>query len=108
MRKSSFFYLGCLLLVTILVPFDSIADTHIRVGVYENRPLFFTDADRKVKGIFADILNYVAKKEGWTIEYVNKSWIECYEDLRSGKLADAVPVPVGHGAQPGSPAAPHS
>ncbi|MGD9300150.1 MAG: PAS domain S-box protein [Desulfobacterales bacterium] len=86
MRKSSFFYLGCLLLVVILTPFNSDADTHIKVGVYENRPLFFTDADGEVKGIFADILNYAAKKEGWTIEYVVKSWTECYEDLRSGKL----------------------
>ena len=86
MIKSTFFYLGCFLLVVVLGPLDSYADTPIKVGVYENRPLFFTDTDGKVKGIFADILSFVAKKEEWTLEYVNKSWIECYEDLRSGKL----------------------
>ncbi|MDH3957476.1 MAG: transporter substrate-binding domain-containing protein, partial [Desulfobacteraceae bacterium] len=86
MRKFLFFYLGCLIFLIILIPANSIADTNIKVGVYQNRPLLFTDTDGEVKGIFADILNHVAKKEGWTIDYVNKSWIECYEDLRTGKL----------------------
>lgn len=86
MRKYNFIFICYLIFVTIFIPINSIADTKIRVGVYQNRPLLFTDTGGKVKGIFADILDYTAKKEGWTIEYVNESWIQCYEDLRAGKL----------------------
>ena len=86
MRKYSFICICYIIFITLLIPINSIADTKIRVGVYQNRPLLFTDTDGKVKGIFADILNYIAKKEGWTIEYISESWIQGYEDLRSGKL----------------------
>ncbi len=86
MRKSSFFWIGCLIIAALLIPINSPADTHIKVGVYQNRPLLFTDTDGEIKGIFPDILNHVAKKEGWTIEYVNGTWIESYENLRAGKL----------------------
>ena len=86
MRKYFFTYVCYIIFIALLIPFNSIADTNIRVGVYQNKPLLFTDTDGKVKGIFADILNYVAKNEEWTIEYVNESWIQCYEDLKSGKL----------------------
>ena len=92
MRKYNFIYICYLIFVTILIPISSIADTKIRVGVYQNRPLLFTDTGGKVKGIFADIMDYTAKKEGWTIEYVNGSWSQCYEDLRSGKLDILGPI----------------
>ncbi|WP_297694270.1 transporter substrate-binding domain-containing protein, partial [uncultured Eudoraea sp.] len=86
MRKYAFLNIFCIIFIAILIPCSSVADTKIKVGVYQNRPLLFTDEDGKVKGIFPDILNYIAKKEGWTIEYHSGSWIQCYEDLRSGKL----------------------
>jgi PAS domain S-box-containing protein len=86
MRKYSFIYICYIILIALLIPINSIADTKIKIGVYQNRPLLFTDTDGKVKGIFADILKYIAKKEGWTIEYISESWTQGYEDLRSGKL----------------------
>ncbi len=76
----------CIFLITSFFPDNSIADTKIRVGVYPNRPLLFKDSDGNVKGIFADILNYVAAKEGWTLEYVSKPWAQCIKDLKSGQL----------------------
>jgi PAS domain S-box-containing protein len=75
-----------LFLIALFLPTQSNADTKIKVGVYQNKPLLFTDNDGNVKGIFADILNYIAKKEEWEIDYVNDSWIQSYEDLKSGKL----------------------
>lgn len=86
MRKSTFVYFGLIILIALSIPIHSTADTKIKVGVYQNKPLLFTDTDGKVKGIFADILNYIAKKEEWEIDYVNDSWIQSYEDLKSGKL----------------------
>ena len=86
MRKYPFIYVYLIIFIAIIIPINSTADTKFKVGVYQNKPLLFTDTDGKVKGIFADILNYIAKKEEWNIEYINESWIQSYEDLRSGKL----------------------
>ena len=86
MRKSTLIYFCLLFLIALFLPTQSNADTKIKVGVYQNKPLLFTDNDGNVKGIFADILNYIAKKEEWEIDYVNDSWIQSYEDLKSGKL----------------------
>ena len=54
--------------------------------MYQNRPLLFNDTDGKVKGIFADILKYVATKEDWTIEYMSESLAQGQKDLKSGNL----------------------
>ncbi|MGD9135464.1 MAG: transporter substrate-binding domain-containing protein [Desulfobacterales bacterium] len=86
MKKCTLVYVCLVILIMTLIPLHSTADTKISVGVYQNKPLLFTDADGKVRGIFADILNFIAKKEKWKIEYANESWIQCYEDLKSGKL----------------------
>jgi len=86
MKKSTLIYFCLIVLIALFLPIHSSADTKIKVGVYQNKPLLFTDNDGEAKGIFADILNYIAKKEEWEIDYVNESWIQSYEDLKSGKL----------------------
>ena len=86
MKKCLIILVFCIFFVISFSPPNSIADTRIGVGVYQNRPLLFKDTDGNVKGIFADILNYVAAKEGWTIEYRSESWAQCLKDLKSGKL----------------------
>lgn len=57
----------------------------IKVGVYNNKPQLFVDDDGRVKGIAADLLNYIAEREGWELEYVQGSWAQCYERLKSGE-----------------------
>lgn len=91
MKKCVIILIYCMLLVISFSPLDSMADTRIRVGVYQNRPLLFKDTDGNVKGIFSDILKHVAAKEGWTIEYMSESWVECLKDLKTGKL-DILPA----------------
>ena len=86
MKRYFYICIGCIILLTLLLPPNLFADTKIKVGVYQNKPLLFTDTEGKVKGIFADILNYIAQKEGWKIEYINGSFNQCYLDLKSGKL----------------------
>ena len=85
MKKCFILLIYSIFFIISFSPLHSIADTRIRVGVYQNRPLLFEDSDGKVKGIFADILNYVAAKEGWTIEYMSDSLAQCLNDLKSGK-----------------------
>jgi len=76
----------CIFFLVPFFPVNSFGDNRIKVGVYQNRPLLFKDSDGNVKGIFADIIKYVAAKEGWTIEYMSEPWAQCIMDLKSGEL----------------------
>jgi len=58
----------------------------VRVGVYQNPPLLFTAEDGHASGIFIDVLEYIADKEGWTIEYVPGDWTELLEQLECGEI----------------------
>jgi PAS domain S-box-containing protein len=51
MRKCLILLIYCIFFVISFFPVNSIADTRIRVGVYQNRPLLFKDSDGNVKGI---------------------------------------------------------
>ncbi|HHP7234524.1 MAG TPA: ATP-binding protein [Desulfobacterales bacterium] len=62
------------------------ADPPLRVGVYQNYPLSFVDAQGNVRGFFIDLLEHIARKEDWQIEYVPASWSECLENLHAGKI----------------------
>ena len=42
----------------------------IKVGIYEDEPLIFQDNNGNVKGLYADVLGYIASREGWEIHYV--------------------------------------
>ncbi len=59
---------------------------HVRVGVYENKPLVFRDVDGTYKGITIDVLNEVAKKKRWQIEYVFGTWPEGLHRLSKGTI----------------------
>jgi len=61
-------------------------DSPVRVGIYQNKPLIFTGEDGTVKGIYADILGYVAEQESWRIEYVSCDWAQCLERLEKGEI----------------------
>jgi len=67
----------CLTLLLFGSPHAS-AESVIRVRVYDFEPLISTPRDGKPQGLFIDILEYVAQKEGWRIEYVPGTWDECF------------------------------
>jgi signal transduction histidine kinase len=81
----------CLFLV-LLIPFY--ADTSsaagknriVRVGVYENAPKVFISESGDPAGIFIDIIEHIAKSEGWTLRYVPGTWGEGLDRLSSGKI----------------------
>lgn len=66
--------------------------TRVRVGAYDNYPKVFTDNLGRVAGIFPDILNYIAKKEGWQLEYVHGTWQESLNRLENGSIDIMVDV----------------
>ncbi len=58
----------------------------VRVGVYENKPKIFTDEGGKASGFWPDVIEYIASKEGWNIQYVHGTWAECLERLRNNEI----------------------
>jgi signal transduction histidine kinase len=58
----------------------------VRVGVYENNPKIFAGPEAQGRGIFADIIEEVARLEGWDLQYVPGSWQEGLQRLQNGKI----------------------
>ena len=73
--------------VMLVVAVPARADTHIvRVGVYENSPKVFTTGSGQPAGIFIDVIEDIARAEGWQLRYVRGSWAEGLERLASGEI----------------------
>ncbi len=58
----------------------------LRVGIYENPPKIFTDEDGIATGIFPVLMEHIAEREGWEIEYVHGSFSQGLERLRNGEI----------------------
>jgi PAS domain S-box-containing protein len=58
----------------------------VTVGVYENAPKVFTSEDGRPSGIFIDIIEYIAKSEGWKLKYVAGTWAEGLDRLAKGEI----------------------
>ncbi|MFW2366911.1 MAG: PAS domain-containing protein, partial [Desulforhopalus sp.] len=71
---------------SVALPIQLHADTVVKVGIYNNDPLVFFEEDGKGLGIFIDILEYVADKEGWRIEYVSGNWRESLLRLEKSEI----------------------
>jgi PAS domain S-box-containing protein len=91
MRKGLLVFLFCLFLQWNLVT-PVCADGRLKVGVHDNQPLAFVDADGQAKGFLIDILEYIGTKEGWRLEYIPGSLTECLERLRKGEIDLAVGI----------------
>jgi PAS domain S-box-containing protein len=64
----------------------SVASATVKVGVYQDFPLVFFDDDNRSYGVYVDILNYVASREDWAVEYVTCKWIDCLNLLENGNI----------------------
>jgi len=58
----------------------------VTVGVYENAPKVFTSDSGKPAGIFIDIIEHIAKVEGWNLRYVSGTWGEGLDRLQRGEI----------------------
>lgn len=76
--------LTCFFVSAVLV--SASAQRTLRVGVYDNYPLAFMDSRGEAKGIFIDILKYVAEKEGWRLVYKTGTPEACFQWLEQGEI----------------------
>ncbi len=77
----------CLLFLTLttLISTPLIART-VRIGVYENAPKVYFDDSGDPAGFFIEIIEEIAKDEGWTLEFVKVNWDAGLRLVETGEL----------------------
>lgn len=61
-------------------------DRTIRVGLYENAPKIYVDDNGRPAGLFVELIDEIARLEGWRLTYVRCSWASCLAQLEQGKI----------------------
>ncbi len=84
MRRACFFAIA-LLLVTGLCC-QAVAARDVRVALHEIKPSLFTDEEGRPAGLFVDIIEDIAAKEGWNIIWVHGTLSESWSRLASGDV----------------------
>lgn len=79
------------LLCTALAGNSVALATTLKVAIYENPPLLQLGSGAAPTGLFVDVLQAVAKSEGWTLDWVPGTWPECLERLEAGTV-DLLPA----------------
>lgn len=90
--KGALFVLGVILFYFVGAYGIASADDTltIKIGLYENNPKIFTDDAGNAAGLWPDIIQYIALKERWKIEYVHGTWAECLDKLEKNEI-DVMP-----------------
>lgn len=60
--------------------------TEIRVGIYDNAPKIYRDSTGKPAGLFIELFEGMARREGWEPHYVDCEWAQCLDMLAAGDL----------------------
>lgn len=63
----------------------------VRVCIYENPPLIFTDQNGRAQGLLPELLTAVAKNNGWQLQFTSTIWPECLAQLEAGTV-DVLPA----------------
>lgn len=89
--KRSYSYLCLVLIYLCFLTKPVLADTPITVGLYNNEPTVFIDNYGKPAGIFIDILEEIAQKEGWQLSYRPDHFTTLLKQVENGEI-DILPA----------------
>ena len=80
--------LAVLLLFAMILPLLTVqaAGRVVRVGIYQNEPKVFLDEQGEADGFFIELLEEIAKEEGWELQYFPCEWEDCLADLEAGRI----------------------
>ena len=70
----------------LLNPQHAFAGRTVKAGVYNFKPMVYAETDGSAHGFFVDILNHVAKKENWDVQYVPGTWQEGLDRLKNDQI----------------------
>ncbi|PSN19187.1 hypothetical protein C7271_08595 [filamentous cyanobacterium CCP5] len=63
-----------------------LAEADLKVGIYQNPPKVFIDEAGEPQGFWVDVLDEIARSEGWSLNYVPCEWDACLEAIEQGRL----------------------
>lgn len=73
--------------IVLIIATTTCAHTQrITVGVFDNYPLMYQSEQRTFEGLFVDILEHIAKENGWELQYKYGTANECYNWLSTGEI----------------------
>lgn len=82
-----------LILLVFLTSFLIAADaTTVKVGVYDNPPKVYRDANGNVTGFWAEMVNSIAADEGWDVQYVYGTFADGLARLEKNEIDIMVDV----------------
>ncbi len=58
----------------------------LKVGIYQYQPILYENEQNRIRGIFPELVNYIARREGWEIEYFSGTWPRGLSRLEKGKI----------------------
>lgn len=70
----------------LLLAGSAAAAIPVRAGLEQNPPLSFMDSTGRASGLLVELLEYVAREEGWQLEYVPDTFDRCLENLNNGDI----------------------
>lgn len=69
----------------------------VRVGIYENFPKIYRDDLGVAKGFWAEVLDYIAIRQNWEIQYIPGTFKEGLDRVESGEID--IMVDVGYSVE---------
>lgn len=83
----------CTLCLTVLTALQAYAEPlRLRMGLEQNPPLAGVAASGKAEGLFVDLMDEVARLEGWQIEYISCPQAECLAMLDDHQIDLMAPL----------------
>ncbi len=76
----------CLLLLLLVLAQAGQGGQVIDVGIYQNEPKIFVNAQGQPDGFFVELLGKIAAAEGWTLNYLPCKWSACLNNLEQGTI----------------------
>ena len=82
------FQLVCLLFfyLALVQPQAKADDQVLTIGVYQNAPKVFISETGQPSGFFIDIIEDIAKRNGWHLQYRSGTWGEGLDRLEKGEI----------------------
>lgn len=75
-----------LLIPNVIPPAEITYELNLKVGYYDNAPKTFENENGQARGIFPELLTYIASKERWNITWIKGDWEDCLIRLNDSDI----------------------
>ncbi len=80
-----------LALMVLTLANQGMAAKAVKVGIHDT-PFCYLDEGGQAKGFYVDVVDQVARVEGWDIEYVHASWSQLQAKFEAGEIDLLFPI----------------